>query len=90
MDQVRRRKIRIIDNLFVMNLLKSGDLRTGGEVKIIGALCMDIKKKCAITLKANYVILAAGDIHEYTLQVVPGFLKIMEKVLPLHMTQVQT
>jgi succinate dehydrogenase / fumarate reductase, flavoprotein subunit len=60
MDQVRRRKIRIIDNLYVMNLLRSGDLGTGEEEKIMGALCMDIKKKCAIIFKANYVILAAG------------------------------
>jgi hypothetical protein len=43
MDQVRRRKIRIIDNLYVMKLLKTGDLGTG-EVKIMLALCMDIKK----------------------------------------------
>src|SRR4030095_1415518 len=60
MDQVRRRKIRIIDNLYVMKLLKSGDLGRGEEVKIIRALCIDIKKKWAITFKSNSVILAAG------------------------------
>ncbi|MGH9974278.1 MAG: FAD-binding protein, partial [Nitrososphaeraceae archaeon] len=60
MDQVRRRNIRIIDNLYVMKLLKSGDLGTGEGVKIMGALCIDIKKKFAITFKSNRVILAAG------------------------------
>ncbi len=45
MDQVRRRKIRIIDNLYVMKLLKSGDLGTGEEVKIMLVLRMDIKKE---------------------------------------------
>jgi len=57
MEQVNQRKIRMIDNVYIMKLLKS-DNDDGGEVN--GALGADIENKEFVTFECKSLILAAG------------------------------
>jgi succinate dehydrogenase / fumarate reductase flavoprotein subunit len=57
MEQVNQRKIRMIDNVYIMKLLKS-DNDDDGEVN--GALGADIENKELVTFEYKSLILAAG------------------------------
>jgi succinate dehydrogenase / fumarate reductase, flavoprotein subunit len=70
MKQVRLRKIKFIDNVYITKLLKStniekirGALEKGKEEKeeeILGAMGIDLKRKKIIIFEAKCVILATG------------------------------
>ncbi len=67
MEQVNQRKIEIIDDVYVLKLLKSADDVTaegssleGGEEVVRGALGIDLKKKEIVMFKCKSLILAAG------------------------------
>jgi succinate dehydrogenase/fumarate reductase flavoprotein subunit len=63
MKQVRKRKIEIVDNVYITKLLKPSDAsrRRGGEEKeVVGALGIDLNNKKIVVFELNYVILAAG------------------------------
>ena len=67
MHQVRLRKIRFVDNIFITKLLRSADVegqRKQGKIKeghkIWGAVGIDLKNKKIIIFKSKCVILAAG------------------------------
>jgi succinate dehydrogenase/fumarate reductase flavoprotein subunit len=80
MDQVPHRKIRIIDNVYIIKLLKLCPEKVGqiGEVK--GALGIDVKKNKIVIFESKSVVLSAlvvipGSTH----QVILECLKITEK-----------
>jgi succinate dehydrogenase / fumarate reductase, flavoprotein subunit len=58
MEQVNQRKIRMIDNVYIMKLLKSDNDDDGGEVN--RALGADIENKEFVTFECKSLILAAG------------------------------
>src|ERR671923_1844037 len=58
MEQVNQRKIRMIDNVYIMKLLKSDKDDDDGEVN--GALGADIENKEFVTFECKSLILAAG------------------------------
>jgi succinate dehydrogenase/fumarate reductase flavoprotein subunit len=76
MEQVNKRKIKVIDNVYITKLLKSnddGDDVNGGRTlsstappeevvkeEVIGAVGVDIKNKEFVTFECNSLILAAG------------------------------
>lgn len=72
MKQVRLRKIKFVDNVYITKLLKSTDIEKAQgpqekgrekeeeEEEIVGAMGIDLKKKNIIIFKANCVILATG------------------------------
>jgi succinate dehydrogenase / fumarate reductase, flavoprotein subunit len=67
MKQVRLRKIKFVDNVYITKLLKSTDIEKatgaqekGKEEKILGAMGLDLKKKNIMIFKAKCVILATG------------------------------
>jgi succinate dehydrogenase flavoprotein subunit len=71
MKQVRLRKIKFVDNVYITKLLKSTDIeKTQGaqeigkekekEEEILGAMGIDLKKKNITIFKAKCVILATG------------------------------
>jgi succinate dehydrogenase flavoprotein subunit len=72
MKQVRLRKIKFVDNVYITKLLKSTDIEKaqGAQEKgkekeeeqeeILGAIGIDLKKKNIIIFKAKCVILATG------------------------------
>jgi succinate dehydrogenase / fumarate reductase flavoprotein subunit len=69
MDQVSQRKIEIIDNVYVLKLLKlvddvngegSSTAEGGGEKDVRGALGIDLKKKEIVMFECKSLILAAG------------------------------
>jgi succinate dehydrogenase / fumarate reductase flavoprotein subunit len=68
MNQVRVRKIKFIDNVFITKLLRSVDLEEGQRKRekikkghaIRGAVGIDLKSKNITILKSKCVILAAG------------------------------
>src|SRR5215208_4472041 len=61
MDQVSQRKIEIIDNVYVLKLLKLPDDVIGeGEEDVRGALGIDLKKKEIVMFECKSLILAAG------------------------------
>jgi succinate dehydrogenase / fumarate reductase, flavoprotein subunit len=70
MKQVRLRKIKFVDNVYITKLLKSTDIektqraqergRGRGREEIFGAVGIDLKKKNIIIFKAGCVILATG------------------------------
>lgn len=68
MNQVRVRKIKFIDNIFITKLLRSADLEEGQREQekikkghaIMGAVGIDLKGKNITILKSKCVILAAG------------------------------
>src|SRR5918994_1564793 len=67
MKQVRLRKIKFIDNVYITKLLKStntektqGAQGKGKEQEISGAMGIDLKRKKIIIFKAKCIILATG------------------------------
>jgi succinate dehydrogenase / fumarate reductase, flavoprotein subunit len=67
MRQVRLRKIKFVDNVYITKLLKSTDIEEregaqgkGKEHEILGAMGIDLKRKKIIIFKAKCVILATG------------------------------
>ena len=65
MRQVRLRKIKFVDNVYITKLLKSTDIETregaqgkGKEQEILGAMGIDLKRKKISIFKAKCVILA--------------------------------
>ena len=67
MRQVRLRKIKFVDNVYITKLLKSTDIEKregaqgkGKEQEILGAMGIDLKRKKIIIFKAKCVILATG------------------------------
>ncbi len=69
MDQVSKRKIKIIDNVYVIKLLKSDDVieegptegeKEGEKKEVKGALGIDIQKKEIVIFECKSLILAAG------------------------------
>jgi succinate dehydrogenase/fumarate reductase flavoprotein subunit len=61
LDQVRLRKIEIVEDIYVTKLLKSGDVgqnEQASEVK--GAIGIDIKKKEIVLFECKSLILATG------------------------------
>jgi succinate dehydrogenase/fumarate reductase flavoprotein subunit len=67
MRQVRLRKIKFVDNVYITKLLKSTDIEAregaqgrGKEQEILGAMGIDLKRKKIIIFKAKCVILATG------------------------------
>jgi succinate dehydrogenase/fumarate reductase flavoprotein subunit len=68
MNQIRVRKIKFVDNVFITKLLRSADVEEGQRKQakiekgheIWGAVGIDIKSKNIIILKSKCVILAAG------------------------------
>jgi succinate dehydrogenase/fumarate reductase flavoprotein subunit len=66
-DQVNQRKIEIVDDVYVLKLLKSADdinrkgsSAEGGVEEIKGVLGIDVKKKEIVTIECKSLILAAG------------------------------
>jgi succinate dehydrogenase / fumarate reductase, flavoprotein subunit len=67
MKQVRLRKIKFVDSVYITKLLKSTDIEKregalgkGKEQEILGAMAIDLKRKKIIIFKAKCVILATG------------------------------
>ena len=71
MEQVNQRKIEIIDNIYVLKLLKSTNSESGEEAsssssaevergKVKGALGIDIEKKEIVIFECKSLIIAAG------------------------------
>lgn len=68
MNQVQRRKIKFVDDVFITRLLTSTDVKEGQtkqrqtkkEKNICGAMGIDLKNKKIIIFKSKCVILAAG------------------------------
>ena len=60
-DQVRLRKIEIVDNVYITKLIKSDNLSGKREAtKVTGALGIDFKKKEIVIFECKSLILAAG------------------------------
>jgi succinate dehydrogenase / fumarate reductase, flavoprotein subunit len=60
-DQVRLRKIEIVDNVYITKLIKSDNLSGKKEsTKVTGALGIDFKKKEIVIFECKSLILAAG------------------------------
>jgi succinate dehydrogenase/fumarate reductase flavoprotein subunit len=61
LDQVRLRKIEILDHIYITKLLKSGDVGEIEEVpEIKGAIGIDTKKKEIVLFECKSLILATG------------------------------
>jgi len=61
LDQVRLRKIEIVDHIYITKLLKSGDVGEKVEVpEVKGAIGIDIKKKEIVLFECKSLILATG------------------------------
>jgi succinate dehydrogenase / fumarate reductase, flavoprotein subunit len=61
LDQVRLRKIEIVDHIYITKLLKSDDVGEKGEVpEVKGAIGIDIKKKEIVLFECKSIILATG------------------------------
>ena len=61
LDQVRLRKIEIIDHIYITKLLKSDDVGEREEVlEVKGAIGIDIKKKEIVLFECKSLILATG------------------------------
>src|ERR687898_479006 len=62
MDQVDQRKIKIIDNVYIIKLLKSDDVSGKREApgQIKGAFGIDLKKKEIVRFECKSLLLAAG------------------------------
>lgn len=68
LKQVRLRKIKFVDNVFITKLLRSSDVRdragreqsNGKNNKILGAAGLDLANKKIVIFRAKCVILAAG------------------------------
>ncbi|HKQ22424.1 MAG TPA: FAD-binding protein, partial [Nitrososphaeraceae archaeon] len=60
-DQVRLRKIEIVDNVYITKLIKSDNLSEKREAtKVTGALGIDFKKKEIVIFECKSLTLAAG------------------------------
>jgi succinate dehydrogenase / fumarate reductase, flavoprotein subunit len=60
MEQVSQRKIKVIDNVFIMKLLNSDNNNDDGDSKVNGALGVDIENKEFVRFECKSLILAAG------------------------------
>src|SRR5688572_27346797 len=63
MEQVNQRQIEILDDIYILKLLKADILnvkREKEETKIIGAFGIDFKKKELVIFKCRALILASG------------------------------
>jgi succinate dehydrogenase / fumarate reductase, flavoprotein subunit len=67
MKEVRLRKIKFVDNVYITKLLKSTDIEKtegaqekGKEQEILGAIGIDLKRKKIIIFRAKCIILATG------------------------------
>lgn len=64
LDQINQREITIVDDIYVIKLLKScivnNKENNASTEKIIGALGIDIKRKKVVTFQCKSLILAAG------------------------------
>ena len=61
LDQVRLRKIEIVDHVYITKLLKSADVGEKEEVpEIKGAVGIDIKKKQIVLFECKSLVLATG------------------------------
>ena len=61
LDQVRLRKIEIVDHIYVTKLLKSSDVGENEQVsEVKGAIGIDIKKKEIVLFECKSLILATG------------------------------
>jgi succinate dehydrogenase/fumarate reductase flavoprotein subunit len=61
LDQVRLRKIEIIDDIYITKLLKSDDVGEKEEIpEVRGAVGIDIKKKEIVLFECKSLILATG------------------------------
>lgn len=64
LDQVNKRKIKIMDDMYITKLLKSGivndEKKDAVAEKIVGAFGIDIKNKVVVTFQCKSLILAAG------------------------------
>ena len=61
LDQVRLRKIEIVDHIYITKLLKSDDVGQKEEVpEVKGAIGIDIKKKEIVLFECKSIILATG------------------------------
>ena len=61
LDQVRLRKIEIVDHIYITKLLKSDDVGEKEEVpEVKGAIGIDIKKKEIVLFECKSIILATG------------------------------
>jgi succinate dehydrogenase/fumarate reductase flavoprotein subunit len=61
LEQVRLRKIEIVDNIYITKLLKSSDVGEKEEVpEVKGAIGIDIKKKELVLFECRSLILATG------------------------------
>jgi len=60
-DQVSRRKIEIVDYVYITKLLRSGDVDGKRDpTEVIGAFGIDFKKKEIVTFECKSLILATG------------------------------
>jgi succinate dehydrogenase/fumarate reductase flavoprotein subunit len=61
LDQVKLRKIEIVDRVYIIKLLKSDDVGEKEEVpEVKGAIGIDIKKKEIVLFESKSLILATG------------------------------
>jgi succinate dehydrogenase / fumarate reductase, flavoprotein subunit len=67
MKEVRLRKIKFVDNVYITKLLKSTDIEKtegaqekGKDQEILGAIGIDLKRKKIIIFRAKCIILATG------------------------------
>src|SRR5918993_159772 len=62
LDQVSQRKIKIVDDVYITSLLKSGDVSGKREApdEIKGAFGIDLRKKEIVRFECKSLILAAG------------------------------
>jgi succinate dehydrogenase/fumarate reductase flavoprotein subunit len=60
MEQVNQRKIKVIDNIFILKLLNSDNNNDDGDSKVNGALGVDIENKEFVRFECKSLILAAG------------------------------
>ena len=67
MKEVRQRKIKFVDNVYITKLLKSTDIEKtegaqekGKDQEILGAIGIDLKRKKIIIFRAKCIILATG------------------------------
>ena len=60
MEQINRREIKMIDNVYIMKLLTSDHDGGGGNGQVNGALGVDIENKEFVRFECRSLILAAG------------------------------
>jgi succinate dehydrogenase/fumarate reductase flavoprotein subunit len=61
LDQIKLRKIEIVDDIYITKLLKSGDVGQNEQVpEVKGAIGIDVKKKEIVLFECKSLILATG------------------------------